>query len=537
MAAQVNREDDELQPTTEAEEETVRPPDQGEPGWGEQDNHVRRREQPRVEPNLPAVDVLDIAAESHFDTFPAFSKLITKCFRMKVSNLWIALFFTTVLLLQIYFVVKDSYEGFGRISEHSKCRCNGFATFVMASLRGLTRVVFSASLFACLYVNMLKGRQPSPPHLVFLKQISQHHNKRILVEFVKRYLDPECNDDDPAVVHLANIHRYMYDQLKWFCLTSVLQAIVLVVSLAAFPYTDISSNWVIGIVDLLSYGVLLALCGTILSLELLDGYIRQYFNIFQTFSNCKRLRQRARAVDEWISGRWYPMNRYNEVMCLVYCILLIISWASGIPLSCGFSISVKAIMEEEAYSYWLMFMGIVIVCQIIGANPYRYQVRILSVVVEVVALVLLRLFSPTYEWSSFFQTLYALYPLSYLFWTYILSIQRQWTGTGISRQSSADNRNHNHHWCRIFTRGAFVFLIVSSLSASLYTEYHHIKPSAIGMFATPMKSGEFTMKQYEDYDFLEAMKFLKKQNSDLQPPGSQYLCVYFNTEVLEDDQD
>ena len=477
--------------------------------------------------NVAAVEYPNLLDFVHLDPFPKVMNLIELYFPGSKANFVIV--YITMLLGQVFFVAMDSYKAFGRVSEHSKCFCDLFPTAVVASLRVLTRILFPTGIFV-FYYKVMVG-QPCLVRKKFLTEIIKPCYKTIASEFMKRFIDPHSNDEAGTAVYLIMIQKYLDNQLWWFCFIPLLQAALLIFALAVFPITDPSTTWIIGVPDLISYGLLLAFCSIFLSLMLLDGYIKQYFRIFQTFTDDKKLRQKAKAVDDSISDRWYPLNMFNCILCIVYCVLLLMSWSSGIPLSCGYSISKEAIKDKAAYSYWLVFMGALIVGQLMGANYYLYQFRLLGVVVEAAAFILLRLLSPTLEWSSFFHILYALYPLSYFLWDYISSLQQQWAGVSIKDQAIPNN--HTIYWCRLFTQFALVSFIVLALTASLYTEYHHIRPSAIGKFSRSIISDEDALKFFEVNEYLREHCHTDPNSKSPKWPKN---CYYLNPEMFEDDR-
>ena len=445
-----------------------------------------------------------------------------------------------ILLFELILVGIDSYKGFQLQSGHSKCIGDLFPSLLVIALRALSRIAFPLAIFVY-FCNWVATKQDCSVREKFISEIVNPRNKVIASEFMKRFVNPHSQDEAGTKEHLRYIQQYLDSYLWELVKLSFSQTLVLMVALACFSVFDLSPTWYIFIelADLFFFGVILFVCGTVMSLLFLDGQIKHYFRQFRAYCTTKQLKQKAKAVDDCISERWYLLNKLISIMTVLFCILLIVSWASGTPLTCGVSISNGAVSNQSASGFWLVFILVLTFGQFCGTNPTSIAFGVISITVEVIVLVLLRILSPTLEWSKFTHILYAIIPLSYFLWYHGMSLPRQWAGINIkAKNSTADSRTV--YWSRFCSRSALITLILCALTLSVHTEYKHITPSAIDQYSqvyVPVNVDLSPPPEYDEETMKLILDYIKKYCS-IHPSTSQLdssiPCLHLNPGLFED---
>ena len=434
----------------------------------------------------------------------------------------------------------DSYKGFQLQSSHSKCIGDFFPSLLVITARALSRIAFPLAIFVY-FCNWVATKQDCSVREKFIAEIVNPRNKVIASEFMKRFVNPHSQDEAGTKEHLRYIQQYLDIYLWKLVRLSYSQAFVLMVALASFSVFDLSPTWYIFIelADLFFFGVILSVCSTVMSLLFLDGQIKHYFRQFRAYCTDKQLKQKAKAVDDCISERWYLLNKLISIMTVLFCILLIVSWASGTPLTCGISISNEAVSNQSASGSWLVFILVLTFGQFLSTNPTSITFGVISIIVEGIVLVLLRLLSPTLEWSKFTHILYAIIPLSYFLWYHGMSLPRQWAGINIkSKNSTTDSRTV--YWSRFCSRSALIALILCALTLSVHTEYKHITPSAIDQYSqvyVPVNVDPSPPPEYDEATMKLILDYIKKYCS-IHPSTNQLdssiPCLHLNPDLFED---
>ena len=473
----------------------------------------------------------EVPAGVHLDPFQTIMSRISKPHYMTKLTV-------VILLFELILVGIDSYKGFQLQSSHSKCIGDLFPSLLVITARVLSRIAFPLAIFGYFCIQVAT-KQDCSVREKFIAEIVNPRNKVIASEFMTRFINPHSQDEAGTKEHLWYIQQYLDSYLWKLVKLSFSQTFVLMVALAGFSVFDLSPTWYIFIVlaDLFFFGVILCVCSTVMSLLFLDGQIKHYFRQFCAYCTDKQLKQKAKAVDDCISERRYLLNKLISIMSVLFYSLLIVSWASGTPLTCGISISNEAVSNQSASVFWLVFILVLTFGQFCGTNPTSITFGVMSVTVEGIVLVLLRILSPTLEWSKFSRILYAIIPLSYFLWYHGMSLPRQWVGINIKAKNfTADSQTI--YWSRFCSRSALIALILCALTLSVYTEYKHITPSAIDQYSQiyvpvnvdpPPEYDEATMKLILDY--------IKKYCS-IHPSTNQLdssiPCLHLNPDLFED---
>jgi hypothetical protein len=481
------------------------------------------------------VSSFEVPEGIHFHPFQTAQKWVAK-YATKIEVI-----LASMLLLQVLLVIVHTSYGFGRRSEHSKCTSYLFELFPITVLRTLSRVVLPGGiyLYFCFWV---MRAQLCSVRRKFITEIMNPRNKGTANDFMKRFVDPHSKDEAGTEQHLRDIQQHLDNRLYHMVQLSCLGALVLALSLLFFDVFQQQEmrSILLGIVDVVSFGALLVMCGTVLSLLYLDGVIKQYFRQFRVYCVSKQLKIKAKNVDDCISEHWYPLNKLISILTVLYCVVLTISWASGTPLSCGISIPQEKIEDTFASYSWLWLILTLGFGQFFGMCPFSFWCGICVSVVETLILVMLYFLSPSLEWSQFTHVLYAIVPLNYLLWYHIMSIPRQWAGIRIisnGRNFNPDSRTT--YWSRFGSRSALIILILSALSLSMYTEYGHIISSAIDKHSTalaPMKQLP-PPSQWSEEQMLAMQEYIVKNcftHPNSQPPETSPHCLYLDPNMFKD---
>jgi hypothetical protein len=512
----------------------------------DKDPHVDKKAEEHLtdQSSHPVCEVLGPPREAvpntvHFDPFKTIYKWMTSR-SSKYIHLILSACLVALLLIQVFLVGVDIFRGSSQQSSHSKCVSDVSRSYPIISLRILSRVI----LPGCILVYFWCWITDNPACVVrkkFLAEILNPRNNETASELIKRFVNPFFEDQLGTRHHLEEIQKDLDKRLKCMILLSCLVAVVLTIALTAFSVFDLLTTnsfvlIILGVADIISFGFLLVMCGTVLSLLFLDMEIKKYFRQFRAYCTDKQLKLKAKAVDDSISNRWYPMSVLVNILTVLYCVLLIISWSSGIPLSCGVSIDTEVLMNDSPSAYWLVFLIVLAVGQFSGTSPYSYSFSVVSIAVETIILLLLYFCSPSKEWSEFTHILYATIPLSYFLWYHILALPRQWAGIRIALGSSS-----NMYWIlKIVMHTSLITLIIVNVCLSGYTEYNHMNPSAIDQFSTSA-SMQWNPKlgEYGDQEMIAKLMFEHYQKHCAfhpysHPPDSSIPCLHLDPRMFKD---
>ena len=402
----------------------------------------------------------------------------------------VAVVLTALMCMQIFLVSVDCYQSYNIRSEHSQCSCSfPYPWLVTAALRITSRFAFPLLLcivfwrqVVCTKAAALEG-QPCTKG-TFAAEIEKEHNHKIVREIVQKLWDTSVKPTESGKKHLKLFRDQINDELTWMCIASLVQSAVLVSSSITFHLIDTpKANWFdsyvwLGAVRTLSLGIITALSGVMLSFYFLESKIKRYVRVIYTLPSISRtLRDKAKDMEHCITDRWYPLEIGIRFASVIIPTILLVSWASDIPLSCGFSVSTEAITKQSAAACWMGFIVVVTVGQVMVTSPFHpIYIRITGLSMEVTIFFIFYLTFPTKEWMQLSHILYAIVPLSYLIWYHIASIRRQWLAINGSKQGNPT------YVSRLASRTGLLILILATLFASLYVEYSHLHPSAIGKY-------------------------------------------------------
>ena len=413
--------------------------------------------------------------------------------KFSYSTRVVAVALTALMFMQIGLVSMDCYESYGIRSEHSHCSCSfPFPWLVTAMLRITSRFAFPLVLSIVFWRHVVCRRAGSAAESQavtkgkFSAEIQKKRNHPIVLEFYKKHWDSSVKPNADGDTLLRSIQDDLNAELTWMCITSLLQSAILVVTMFAFRIVDVhDANWLdssfwLEIVDFLSFGITLSASGVMLSFYFLESKIKRCVRAIHTLSSRNRaLREKAKAKEHCLTRRWYPLEIGMRYTSVIIPVILIMSWASDVPLSCGFSISVEAITKHSAAACWLGFILVIVFGQVMVTSPFRpFYIRWTGLSMESVMLCIFYWTFPTYKWIQLIHILYAIVPLSYLIWYHVASIRRQWIAV------NTDKEENPTYVSRLASRIGLFVLILATLVASLRTEYSHLNPSAIGKYST-----------------------------------------------------
>ena len=408
------------------------------------------------------------------------------------NTTFVAVVLTALMCMQIFLVSVDCYESYNIRSEHSQCSCSfPYPWLVTAAVRIASRFAFPLLLsivfwrqVVCSKAAALEGQAGAKGTLA--AEIEKEHNRKVVREIIQKLSDISVKPTESVKKHLKLFRDQMNDELTWMCIAALVQSVVLVSSFIIFHLVDTpEANWFdssfwLGAVHTLSFGIILALSGIMLSFYFLESKIKCYVRTVHTLSSTSRtLRDKAKDMEHCITDRWYPLEIGIRFASVVIPTILLVNWASDIPLSCGFSVSTEAITKQSAAACWMGFIVVVTVGQVMVTSPFNpIYIRFTGLSMEVAILFIFYWTFPTYKWMQLSHILYAIVPLSYLIWYHIASISRQWLAMNGSKQGNPT------YVSRLASRTGLLILILATLVASLRVEYSHLHPSAIDKYSS-----------------------------------------------------
>ena len=285
-------------------------------------------------------------------------------------------------------------------------------------------------------------------------------------------LDTEVKDCiENVAFHLQTIDIKM--------LASLLQSIIFTITLAGF--IDLK---IMGLVDLVSFLLVLPTTGIAFSFYLTEAKIKYYMRKIRITTNGRgrhvrnTIKGRARAVEDCITERWYRLEIFFRCLSVIIPQILFMSLASQIPLSCcGQSLGQ---ITQTTLAHWIICIVIILTGYLFSSNPYYISpLQFVGIVIQILGLGWLYWISENLHWGAYMHITYAVVPLSYLIWYQVMSMQMEWIAIGIKSQGDGNEV----HVSRFFSRLGLLILCISSLMASIVTEYNHVS-SFINQTAT-----------------------------------------------------
>ena len=450
------------------------------------------------------------------------------------------------MCMQIFLVSMDCYESYNIRSEHSQCSCSfPYPWLVTAALRITSRFAIPLLLSIVFWCHVVCWKAGSAENQQvegkFAAEIEKQHNHAVVREALNKFwlspVKPLHNTSGKAL--LTAFRSKMNAELTCMCITSLLQSALLVIALFAFHLVDVhvhDDNWFdssfwLEVVDALSFGITSAVSGTMLSFYVLESKIKHYVRAVHTTSSCSRtLRDKAKATEYCITNRWYYLEIGMRYASVILPTILVISWASDVPLSCGFSVSVETITQHSAAACWMGFIIVITLGQVMVTSPFKpVYIRSTGLAMELVILSIFYWTFPTYSWMQLTHILYAIFPVSYLIWYHIASIRRQWIVINKVKEGNPT------YVSRLASRIGLLILILATLAASIRTEYSHLHPSAIDKY----NSGDIDQPTIMHQSILQAgINNMKYERALLQQLAKKHnAMLYFIEDILENDSD
>ena len=466
--------------------------------------------------------------------------------KFSFSTTLVAVALTALMGMQIFLVSVDCYESYNIRSEHSQCSCSfPYPWLVTAALRIASRFAFPLLLSIVFWRHVVCSKavavenQPTSKR-TFAIEIEKKHNYKVVRELVEKFWIISVKPTDTGLKLLQRVRDKMNTELTWMCITSLLQSALLIVTLFAFNLVEAndtnmsgSSYW-LGVADILSFGIVTAVSGVMLSFYFLESKIKRYVRTVHTLPSTSRtLRDKAKEAEHCITNRWYPLEIGMRFASVVIPTILLMGWASDIPLSCGFSVSIEAIEERSAAACWMGFIVVVIVGQGMVTIPFKpVFIRFTGLSMEIAILSIFYLTFPTTEWMQLSHVLYAIVPLSYLIWYHIASIRRQWLAINRTKEGNPT------YVSRLASRIGLLILIIATLAASIRVEYSHLHPSALGKYSNTDMNAQLTASIVNTG--IGSMKHAQAHHEKalLQQLAQKYnAMLYFVEEKVESNKD
>ena len=395
-----------------------------------------------------------------------------------------------LMVMQVFLVAEDSYVSYEAKSTHSGCKCSfPFPWLLTFLLRFYSRLVIPLTISIMFWRQIVRQRSPSrvgkdgksnrSAQQALSAELMRPINEKTVRAFTEKHWNPALVNAS-AREQLESVQKHFESKLTYMLVFATFQPVILLLALLLFNVFTLNADQMpratilLGLADILSLSLVSAASGFMLSFYFIEVDMKKYIRCLCAINGAlKGLISKAKTIETCITDKWYPLEIGMRFSSAIYPLFLIVSWAADTPLSCGFSVTIDAL--NDSAGCWLVFILSIGVGQLLTASPLKpHLLGAVGLTCEIVLLVLLWFFSPTYEWSALTHILYAVIPLCFLMWYNIVSIDRQLV---------AINRGNNQtHVSRLFSRSGLLALICLGLTMSLATDFRHVHPSAIGKY-------------------------------------------------------
>ena len=428
-----------------------------------------------------------------------------------MAAIFMCIVFVSLLTLSFQSVFAD-------VSQHPEdSPCHGklsFSPMLQIALIVLSTFIFP-SVLTCVFWHVLK-RGVGDQHLLFMEELMKEENKESIKEYVHTYVgDKNETQGGNYWDDVKHLRGNMEVELQYTCLTAIIQAAVTTCScMLSFKATGLTSYMEMARIILL--GLVQAFSSIMFGFYYRDMSLKHC--ICSLHAVCKGhpcLGQRAQEMEQCLTERWFKLEIFCCFASVLYPLLMLGSWSSGLPLSCK-----PPPLDLTQSHVWLMFVAITTICRAWGTTFYSIgPVRFVGPIFE--ALFLLYMFAnqATWEWMQYLKILYCTVPISYLVWYNLATMHCQWDTLGEGDKPA--------RMSRLCTRSGLLVLLMLALCACTVTEYGYLASgkSAFTLGKCP------TLPQGKVEDSWEQLQLLANQHCS-PIPSSMSVC-YENQDNLQ----
>ena len=423
--------------------------------------------------------------------------------------------FVGVLALSFRSVFTDVLQP----SEDSSCKSKlSLSPVLQIALIILSTFAFP-SVLTCVFWHVLK-KGVGDQHLQFVEELMKEENKEIITEFVQTYVRGK---NDTQEVHfwedVKELRGNMEVELTNTCITAIaLAAVVTFFFMLSFPATEHSSY--MEMVRMLLLGLVQAFSSIMFAFYYRDMSLKHC--ICSLHVVCKghpSLSQGAQEMEQCLTERWFKLEIFCCFASVLYPLLVLASWSSGLPLSCK-----TPPVDQSQNVVWLTFVGITVFCQAWGTTFYSIgSLRFVAPIIEALFLFHIYANQVTWEWTQYLNILFCTVPISYLVWYNLATMHCQWDTLGAGDKPA--------RMSRLYTRSGLLVLLVLALCACTVTEYGYWTSDTLA--STP---GTFpSLPQGQVHKSWEQLQLLASQHCS-PIPSSESVCseTQDNIQILYD---
>lgn len=317
------------------------------------------------------------------------------------------------------------------------------------------------SILTCVFWHVLK-KGVGDQALAFVEELMKKENDDIITKFIHTYI---TDKNETQVVntwdYVKQLRGNMEVELQNTCLTAIIRATVATFFCVLFLQASGQTSYMEMLMTIL-LGLMEAFSGIMFAFYYRDTSLKHC--ICALYALCKErsgLRQKAQEMEQCLTERWFKL----EILCcfasVLYPLLILVSWSSGLPLSCK-----PPPLDQTQSHVWLMFVAMTTVCQAWATTFYSLgPVRFAAPIFE--ALFLLYIYSnqTTWEWTQYLNILFCTVPIPYLVWYNLATMHCQWDTLGAGDKPA--------RMSRLFTRSGLLVLLMLALCACTVTEYSY----------------------------------------------------------------
>ena len=395
-----------------------------------------------------------------------------------------------VSLLALSF--RSVFADMPRHLEGSPCyRKLSLSPMLQIGLIVLSTFVFP-SILTCVFWHVLKkgvGNQ----HVQFVEELMKEENKEIVRKFVHTYIgDKNVTQEMDCWDSVKHFRGNMEVELQNTCLTALIQATVT----TAYCVLTFQATGLISYTEMIRI-LLMGLIQTF-STVMFGFYYRDMslkHCICSLHALCKghpSLRQKAAEMEQGLTERWFKLEIFCCFASVLYPLLVLGSWSSGLPLTCK-----PPPLDRTQGHMWLMFVAITSLCRAWGTTFYSIgPVRFAAPIFEALFLVYLFINQASWEWLQYLNILFFTVPVSYLVWYNLATVHVQWDTLDVGDKPA--------RMSRLWSRIGLLALLTLALCACAMSEYSYVasgKPASTVMKSPALLQSE-TKDSWEQFQLL-----------------------------------
>ena len=399
--------------------------------------------------------------------------------------------------------------------EESPCyRKLFFSPMLQIGLKVLSTFVFPGIL-ACVFWHVL-NKGVGDQHLQLVEELMKEENEEIVMKFVHTFIgDKSVTQETDCWDSVKRLRSNMEVELQNTCLTALIKTTVTTVScVLTFQATGLISY--AEMIRIVLMGLIQIFSAVMFGFYYRDMSLKHC--ICSLHALCKghpSLRQKAAEMEQGLTERWFKLEIFCCFASVLYPLLVLGSWSSGLPLTC------KPPPVDHAQGHvWLMFVAITSLCRAWETTFYSIgPVRFAAPIFEALFLVYLFSNQASWEWMQYLNILYFTVPISFLVWYNLATVHVQWDTLDVDDKPA--------RMSRLWSRIGLLVLLTLALCACAMSEYSYVasgKPASTVVKCPALLQSE-TKDSWEQFQLLA--------NQHCSPIPTSKSCCHENQDYLQ----